>query len=178
VNHQSISNSLKAFNLSLCLSPRTECLSDELTPFNLLTNYIYLVILLLDYSITIIYVNLGIGLHEKETLVGHVLLNVSNRLVYRNFGNCVKDIVIIELDVFNVVGIGNHDETTVAFNLLNVRTHFYDDNVIFFAIVENNVLVILDKNEVLTALSEEHNHARILVISSRSNTSLICDHLI
>ena len=178
MNHQSISNSLKAFNPSLCLSTRSECLSNELTSFNLLANYVNLVILLLNYSITIVNVNLGIGLNEKETLVGHVLLNVSDRLVYRNFGNCVKDIVIIELNVFNVIGIGNHDETTVAFNLLNVRTHFYDDDVIFFAVVENNVLVILDKNEVLTALSEEHNHARILVISSRGNASLICDHLI
>ena len=84
VNHQSISNSLETSNSLLRLSPRAKCLSNELTPFNLLTNYVNLVILLLDYSITIVNVNLGVGLHEKETLVADVLLNISDWLVHRN----------------------------------------------------------------------------------------------
>ena len=178
VNHQSISNSLETSNSLLRLSPRAKCLSNELTPFNLLTNYVNLVILLLDYSITIVNVNLGVGLHEKETLVADVLLNISDWLVHRNLWNCIENFVSIELDVFNKVGISDHNKTTISLNFLNVRTHFDDDDVIFFAVVENYVLVILDENEMLTALSEEHNHTRILVISSRCNTSLICDHLI
>jgi hypothetical protein len=49
---------------------------------------------------------------------------------------------------------------------LNARAHFNDIDIVFFAIVKDEVLAILDKDEVLTALSEEHDHISVLVISS------------
>ena len=81
-DHQSICHCLEVHNFPLCLSSRGKYFSHELAPFDLLMNYVQLVVLLLQYWVAIIKVDLSFSLNENESLLVDIALNVYDFIVH------------------------------------------------------------------------------------------------
>jgi len=66
----------------LGLSSRRKNFPHELASFYLLMNYVQLVVLLLQYWVAIIEVDLGFSLNENESLLVDIALNVYNFIIH------------------------------------------------------------------------------------------------
>lgn len=75
VDHQSICDGFEALNLPVGLRSTGEGFPQEGAPFDLLTNDIHGVVLLLQYWVTIIDVDVALGLNEEKSLVADIALN-------------------------------------------------------------------------------------------------------